>query len=117
MYMYVVCQYLNLNNYISNTACITLCIQEYIDWGLSLVLVYRHSSHGLSLLNVGLKPPRKSNCVKEVERLKKNREERRLVKCVRTVVIVVSTLFVYSSQGQATCVEAGGKIISSYSTS
>ena len=28
---------------------------------------------------VALKPPRKSNCVKEIERLKKNREERRFV--------------------------------------
>ena len=33
----------------------------------------------LSLSIVAVKPSRKSNCVKEVERLKKNREERRFV--------------------------------------
>ena len=33
-----------------------------------------------------LKPPRKSNCVKEVERLKKNREERRFVYCLSFVI-------------------------------
>ena len=46
---------------------------------LPLSCLCHRISLSLSLSVVAVKPSRKSNCVKEVERLKKNREERRFV--------------------------------------
>ena len=45
-------------------------------------------------VRVALKPPRKSNCVKEVERLKKNREERRFVIHL-TLLVIFSSGYMY----------------------
>ena len=50
-----------------------------VDRNVTFIIFMISLSLSLCECVLALKPPRKSNCVKEVERLKKNREERRFV--------------------------------------